>query len=344
MTHAVPPLRFGFSPPPPGARPAAAACGAAQAPAAPLPAVAGHRASGGHAPARQRGAVAAAFTTPLVCRCPHRPQRWVAAARSRGASPPAPAAGAGAGAAARASAGGAAPGAPRTVTAPADSGRPAGPVSTRPRSRRPRHARRLPAVSSSRAARSPGICTTAAHLPPRPRTVSSASARRLGPSSATSAGPASSAARVSTPIGRFHRLFFRRFVCTFDLERARYHPVAASPLPCGRQPDSPARLLASPRSTSRFSFDRRPSTFALSVLPPYGTLPGHPESGEEAFTISNRDDGLVVFTITAFSRPATIAAHAAGPLGPLIQRHFTQTYLRALARGRGGSDDPAPRC
>jgi uncharacterized protein (UPF0548 family) len=65
----------------------------------------------------------------------------------------------------------------------------------------------------------------------------------------------------------------------------------------------------------------------------YGTLPGHPESGEEAFTISQRDDGLVVFTITAFSRPATIAARAAGPLGLLIQRHFTQAYLRALARG-----------
>ena len=65
----------------------------------------------------------------------------------------------------------------------------------------------------------------------------------------------------------------------------------------------------------------------------YGTLPGHPESGEEAFTISQRDDGLVVFTITAFSRPATIAARAAGPLGLLIQRHFTQAYLRVLARG-----------
>lgn len=62
----------------------------------------------------------------------------------------------------------------------------------------------------------------------------------------------------------------------------------------------------------------------------YGTLPGHPESGEEAFTISLRDDGLVVFTITAFSRPATTAARAAGPLGLLIQRHFTQAYLRAL--------------
>jgi uncharacterized protein (UPF0548 family) len=66
----------------------------------------------------------------------------------------------------------------------------------------------------------------------------------------------------------------------------------------------------------------------------YGTLPGHPESGEEAFTISQRDDGLVVFTITAFSRPATTAARVAGPLGLLIQRHFTQAYLRALARGR----------
>ena len=65
----------------------------------------------------------------------------------------------------------------------------------------------------------------------------------------------------------------------------------------------------------------------------YGTLPGHPESGEEAFTISQRDDGLVVFTITAFSRPATVAARAAGPLGLLIQHHVTQAYLRALARG-----------
>jgi uncharacterized protein (UPF0548 family) len=69
----------------------------------------------------------------------------------------------------------------------------------------------------------------------------------------------------------------------------------------------------------------------------YGTLAGHPESGEEAFAISQRDDGQVVFAITAFSRPATIAARAAGPLGLLIQRHFTRAYLRALA---SGCDDP----
>ena len=68
----------------------------------------------------------------------------------------------------------------------------------------------------------------------------------------------------------------------------------------------------------------------------YGTLPGHPESGEEAFTISHRDDGLIIFTISAFSRPATTVARAAGPLGLMIQRHFTQSYLRALAHGRAG--------
>jgi uncharacterized protein (UPF0548 family) len=63
----------------------------------------------------------------------------------------------------------------------------------------------------------------------------------------------------------------------------------------------------------------------------YGTLPGHPESGEEAFMIDQRADGIVEFTITAFSRPATAMARAAGPLGRLVQQHYTQRYLRALA-------------
>lgn len=43
----------------------------------------------------------------------------------------------------------------------------------------------------------------------------------------------------------------------------------------------------------------------------YGTLPGHPESGEKAFTLSLRDDGVVVFTITAFSRQAALGANQA---------------------------------
>jgi len=62
----------------------------------------------------------------------------------------------------------------------------------------------------------------------------------------------------------------------------------------------------------------------------YGTLAGHPESGEEAFVIELHDDGAVSFTITAFSRPATRLAKIAGPLGGIVQRRITTRYLRAV--------------
>ncbi len=64
----------------------------------------------------------------------------------------------------------------------------------------------------------------------------------------------------------------------------------------------------------------------------YGTLPGHPESGEEQFVLEQRDDGRIDFTITAFSRPATLLARLAGPAGRAGQRLMTQRYLDALDR------------
>lgn len=64
----------------------------------------------------------------------------------------------------------------------------------------------------------------------------------------------------------------------------------------------------------------------------YGTLPGHPERGEEAFIISRHRDATVTFTITAFSRPASLLAKAAGPVGRAIQRRITSRYLRAIPR------------
>jgi uncharacterized protein (UPF0548 family) len=64
----------------------------------------------------------------------------------------------------------------------------------------------------------------------------------------------------------------------------------------------------------------------------YGTLPGHPERGEEAFIICQDQDAAVTFTVTAFSRPASPLARAAGPLGQLVQRHITSRYLRALTQ------------
>lgn len=62
----------------------------------------------------------------------------------------------------------------------------------------------------------------------------------------------------------------------------------------------------------------------------YGTLPGHPETGEEAFVVELQEDDEVTFTITAFSRPASRLARAAGPVGRMIQSRTTNRYLRSV--------------
>lgn len=64
----------------------------------------------------------------------------------------------------------------------------------------------------------------------------------------------------------------------------------------------------------------------------YGTLAGHPESGEEAFMIEHHDDDAVSFKVTAFSRPASRLAKIAAPLGAVVQRQITARYLRSLGR------------
>jgi uncharacterized protein (UPF0548 family) len=66
----------------------------------------------------------------------------------------------------------------------------------------------------------------------------------------------------------------------------------------------------------------------------YGTLPGHPESGEESFIVEYAADGVVSLRIVAFARPRSWPARVAGPLGRLVQRAVTRRYGRALAPGR----------
>lgn len=63
----------------------------------------------------------------------------------------------------------------------------------------------------------------------------------------------------------------------------------------------------------------------------YGTLPGHPESGEEAFVLVLRDDDAVELHVIAFSRPAQWWSRIAGPAGSLVQRWMTGRYLKALS-------------
>jgi uncharacterized protein (UPF0548 family) len=51
----------------------------------------------------------------------------------------------------------------------------------------------------------------------------------------------------------------------------------------------------------------------------YGTLPGHPQSGEEAFVVS-RDGDRVVLTVRAYSKPGRRITDLAGPVGRAGQR------------------------
>jgi uncharacterized protein (UPF0548 family) len=64
----------------------------------------------------------------------------------------------------------------------------------------------------------------------------------------------------------------------------------------------------------------------------YGTLPGHPEQGEEAFIVSITPDQSVRFEIEAFSRPGDPLVRLSGPIGRGIQKGGTAGYLRALKR------------
>lgn len=66
----------------------------------------------------------------------------------------------------------------------------------------------------------------------------------------------------------------------------------------------------------------------------YGTLPGHPECGEELFLLEEVPGGVRA-TVTAFSRPATLLARGVGPLGTRVQDLMTARYLRAMIRPAG---------
>lgn len=68
----------------------------------------------------------------------------------------------------------------------------------------------------------------------------------------------------------------------------------------------------------------------------YGTLTGHPESGEERFVVERRPGEGVFFEITAFSRPAALLVRLGGPVARIVQDRVTEGYLRAMRRAVTG--------
>ena len=92
--------------------------------------------------------------------------------------------------------------------------------------------------------------------------------------------------------------------------------AVAAPLPLGCA-IATCRIVAVVDEPSRFGFA-------------YGTLPNHPESGEELFLIEHRDDGSVVFRIAVFSKPHELLVRLGAPVAKLMQRRATAGYLDAM--------------
>jgi uncharacterized protein (UPF0548 family) len=66
----------------------------------------------------------------------------------------------------------------------------------------------------------------------------------------------------------------------------------------------------------------------------YGTLPSHPEEGEEVFFVHRRA-GRVFFEVSAFSRPRDPLARLGAPVTRWLQLRTNRTYLNAI-RGVAG--------
>jgi uncharacterized protein (UPF0548 family) len=64
----------------------------------------------------------------------------------------------------------------------------------------------------------------------------------------------------------------------------------------------------------------------------YGTLTGHPVSGEEAFVAHRSVDGLVWLTIRSLTRPAPGVWRWAFPALLVAQRVYRRRYLRSMGQ------------
>jgi len=84
-------------------------------------------------------------------------------------------------------------------------------------------------------------------------------------------------------------------------------------------PVGPLRILAACRIVAVVD---EPDAFGFT----YGTLPMHPEVGEERFVVERDRDGSVVFRITASSRPAGTLMRMARPFVRSRQRRVTEAY------------------
>jgi uncharacterized protein (UPF0548 family) len=86
---------------------------------------------------------------------------------------------------------------------------------------------------------------------------------------------------------------------------------------------APCRVVWIEESTTRAGFG-------------YGTLPGHPETGEESFVAVLEPDGQVYFELFAFSRHSNWFYKLGGAVASACQRLVTHRYLAAARKLASG--------
>ena len=62
----------------------------------------------------------------------------------------------------------------------------------------------------------------------------------------------------------------------------------------------------------------------------YGTLPGHPETGEESFVVRMDDTGSVSASVTIDAEPATWLIGLADPIVRAVQELAVRRYLAGI--------------
>ncbi|CAN5950768.1 unnamed protein product [Sphagnum jensenii] len=70
----------------------------------------------------------------------------------------------------------------------------------------------------------------------------------------------------------------------------------------------------------------------------YGTLPGHPECGEERFTVEwDTSDNGVWYDVLAFSHPAGLVMQLGYPIARIVQKRFAKDSKHAMLTATRGT-------
>jgi uncharacterized protein (UPF0548 family) len=100
--------------------------------------------------------------------------------------------------------------------------------------------------------------------------------------------------------------------------------VFSAPLPIGFV-DGTCRIVAVVDEPDRYGFA-------------YGTLPIHPETGEESFLVVRDRTGAVRFDVEGVSRPTQPLARVFGPLANRLQDAAVRRYLSAMEHAVAPAD------